>query len=476
MSSGSHEVRLHVYDLSGGMAMALSASMIGKHIEGIWHTGIVVYGKEYYYGGGLQVGVPGGTHYGTPARVETLGVTSESMQGFETFLSSIAADYSPQSYHLLDHNCNHFTAQAAEFLGVGPIPDYVSSLPEEFLSTPFGAMLRPVIDSMMGGMGGALGESVSSTPAFGGGAPPPTSSSSSFAGEGRSVGGEKMVLAEDRTPVAYVKFNGNGVADKVRGDVDVQNAVMSALGAGEDGMERVYGFIKAVRAKEERESLQVENGGGEMVDALLSVVLDVLNGSESSFPLLDIVRMAVLSLPLAEHLVEDVGDDRVERLWALVVGNGDLARGVRIMVFRLITNLLHAPGAREYVLANHDRSSSLLDALFGGLEVVDADPGVGKPAAAALHNLALIIDTSDMSDVYLRMVAGISQALLNVPSDSVPEYRTVKALLVLLLNAPHGAALAAQLGVGDLQFDGLEQGSFVATALSELQVMVANAM
>ena len=38
-------VSLNVYDLSQGLAKSLSQAIIGHQIEGIWHTGIVVYGK-----------------------------------------------------------------------------------------------------------------------------------------------------------------------------------------------------------------------------------------------------------------------------------------------------------------------------------------------------------------------------------------------------------------------------------------------
>ena len=51
--SGSHDggeepfetVKLHVYDVSQGMALKFSKPLLGKHIPGIWHTGIVAYGK-----------------------------------------------------------------------------------------------------------------------------------------------------------------------------------------------------------------------------------------------------------------------------------------------------------------------------------------------------------------------------------------------------------------------------------------------
>jgi hypothetical protein len=36
---GSHPVRLHLYDLTRGMAGALSPMLLGRRIDGIWHSG-----------------------------------------------------------------------------------------------------------------------------------------------------------------------------------------------------------------------------------------------------------------------------------------------------------------------------------------------------------------------------------------------------------------------------------------------------
>ena len=38
--------------------------MVGKQIDGIWHTGIVIYNKEFYFGGGISYDAPGMTPFG----------------------------------------------------------------------------------------------------------------------------------------------------------------------------------------------------------------------------------------------------------------------------------------------------------------------------------------------------------------------------------------------------------------------------
>lgn len=57
--SGSQTVQLYIYDLTSGMAAMMSQMLVGRHIEGIWHTAVVIYGREYFYGGqGIQSCMP----------------------------------------------------------------------------------------------------------------------------------------------------------------------------------------------------------------------------------------------------------------------------------------------------------------------------------------------------------------------------------------------------------------------------------
>ncbi|MGB1593038.1 MAG: hypothetical protein ACPIOQ_09825, partial [Promethearchaeia archaeon] len=66
-------VVLHVYDLSNGLAKTMSQSFLGKQIDGVWHTGVVVFGKEFFFGGGIQHDEPGRTPYGIPVDKIPLG-------------------------------------------------------------------------------------------------------------------------------------------------------------------------------------------------------------------------------------------------------------------------------------------------------------------------------------------------------------------------------------------------------------------
>lgn len=51
----STQVQLYIYDLTQGMSAMMSQMLLGRHIEGIWHTAIVVFGKEFFYGSqGIQ--------------------------------------------------------------------------------------------------------------------------------------------------------------------------------------------------------------------------------------------------------------------------------------------------------------------------------------------------------------------------------------------------------------------------------------
>lgn len=141
-------VQLYVYDLSNGLAQQLSVQLTGRQIDGIWHTSVVAFGKEIFYGQGISITPPGGSHLGQPTRIIEMGETAIDEDTFEQYISEMRHEFTAEKYHLLDFNCNTFSNECIAFLTGGSIPDYIKSLPMDFLSTPFGAALRPSIDAM----------------------------------------------------------------------------------------------------------------------------------------------------------------------------------------------------------------------------------------------------------------------------------------------------------------------------------------
>ncbi|CAI7908309.1 unnamed protein product [Closterium sp. NIES-54] len=137
----SHSVVLHVYDLSHGLARQLSQTLLGTAIDAVYHTGVVAYGTEYWFGAGIQRGVPGLTDFGPPMEAIRLGCTEIPRDLFEQFLADVSANYSPHRYSLLSHNCNHFSDEVAHFLLGRGIPSRILDLPRHVLSSPQGALL-----------------------------------------------------------------------------------------------------------------------------------------------------------------------------------------------------------------------------------------------------------------------------------------------------------------------------------------------
>ncbi|KAI4374397.1 hypothetical protein MLD38_012400 [Melastoma candidum] len=148
MAEEGHRVTLNVYDLSQGLAATLSTSFLGKAIEGIWHTGVVVFGNEYYFGGGTQHSPVGKTPYGVPLRFVDLGITHVPKDVFEMYLQEISPRYTAETYSLLTHNCNNFSNEVAQFLVGTSIPDYILQLPNEVMSSPMGSLILPMIQNL----------------------------------------------------------------------------------------------------------------------------------------------------------------------------------------------------------------------------------------------------------------------------------------------------------------------------------------
>ncbi|KAL3803859.1 hypothetical protein HJC23_004021 [Cyclotella cryptica] len=151
------EVHLAIYDLSMGMARNLSTQFLGPQhtIDIIPHTGLVVYGREYFFGRGIEWCTPEefrasrGIH---PVEVKLLGRTTTSRSEFEAWCLEQGRNgmFGVESYDLLSRNCNNFCQEAAIHglrLSNG-IPQWILDVPSKFLSSPMGMMMRPILEGM----------------------------------------------------------------------------------------------------------------------------------------------------------------------------------------------------------------------------------------------------------------------------------------------------------------------------------------
>lgn len=159
------EVKLAIYDLSHGLARSLSAQFLGPAhaIEIIPHTAILAFGREYYFGGGIQNCTHGEfTAYSglMPIEIQSLGHTTLTQQQFEAWCTTVgASEFAPETYDLLQHNCNTFSNVAAtRGLGLGQgVPQWILDVPGRFLASPMGQMIRPILDNMQLQGPGAVG-------------------------------------------------------------------------------------------------------------------------------------------------------------------------------------------------------------------------------------------------------------------------------------------------------------------------------
>ena len=146
----NNRVVYFIYDLSGGIVKGLSQAILGKEIEGIYHTAVYVFGKEYYYSGGINKSSPRKTQFGIPIKEINFGYTNKTQKEFESYLRSISSSFTSQNYNLISHNCNHFSDTALFFLTGNHLPSHILKQHEEILKTPLGRQVRPYLEAMSG--------------------------------------------------------------------------------------------------------------------------------------------------------------------------------------------------------------------------------------------------------------------------------------------------------------------------------------
>lgn len=135
-----------------GLARQFSYNLTGVQLDAIYHTSLVFAGVEFFFGQGIHRKIPGSTHHGKPIEVIHLGKTELPMDVISEYIDSLAQIYTTESYDLFLHNCNNFTQDLSMFLVGKDIPEHIRTLPQKFLETPIGQMLRGQIDQSVRSM------------------------------------------------------------------------------------------------------------------------------------------------------------------------------------------------------------------------------------------------------------------------------------------------------------------------------------
>lgn len=155
-----YKVYLRVYDLSNGAMKKFSPLVLNCSVAGVWHSSVVVYGTECYFGQkrGISGCKPGCyNHNAVPVRIIYMGLTEIKPEVFVEYLKGIESRYRSIDYSLTRHNCNTFTNELCQFLLGKEIPDYIKNICTEIMQTPTGQEIRPIVEGLEDLVGGFKG-------------------------------------------------------------------------------------------------------------------------------------------------------------------------------------------------------------------------------------------------------------------------------------------------------------------------------
>ncbi|KAI0852862.1 DUF862-domain-containing protein [Daldinia vernicosa] len=131
LSLSRTEIVINVYDLLPPSRLSSVLWTVGASLL---HSGVVINGKEYAYGGHDRPGLTG--VYWTPPKTEPPGGTfkTEILHGFsfatqaeiDTIIRHVSDEFQGASYNLLTRNCNHFTSYLCKKLTGRPGPGWLN--------------------------------------------------------------------------------------------------------------------------------------------------------------------------------------------------------------------------------------------------------------------------------------------------------------------------------------------------------------
>jgi len=403
-------VTLHVYDLSQGMASQMSPALLGKQIGGIWHTGTVVFGREYYFGGGICVDAPGATPYGSPVKEHVIGSTRKSLEEFLAFLRSVSPRFTVETYNLFEHNCNNFSEECSRFLTGKGIPEYIINLPSEVLSTSMGQMIRPMIDSMQTGIRDAsIGHEVNLGNGLGS-APVPMSASRYPA-----------LDALHREKIQLAKANRDAIKRKLR-ELDNSTDPYS--------IQSLFNYLET-------------------------------SSQANAFPALDLIRL--YALDTAHSKIIQTRLRWMVKRFVLIKSTGVGERASCMMALRTAVNLLFLGDVSEALL--EEDSEVLMDAAVEGLQHEHAQ--VRMAALSLVLNVAISVRNGVPLDESssVRLVCALAERLAEEATSSSEVGMLLGAIAAFSEGDEDSKLLAKTLDIDTQSIAKREAGNLSAAAL-----------
>lgn len=154
-------VVLHLYDLSKGMAQSVG------NVEGIWHTGVVVFELEYFYNGRVVHDTPNASDFGKASKALDMGWTLYKQEELHDYVcDNLTPLFTLDSYDTLSNNCNHFTDKVLLFLVGRSLQKDILQQEDKILAMPGMKMLLPAFKIMVRGLygdGGKRGTTVAAS-------------------------------------------------------------------------------------------------------------------------------------------------------------------------------------------------------------------------------------------------------------------------------------------------------------------------
>lgn len=469
-------VVVRVYDLSMGLAAQLSSSVLGTHIPLVPHTGVLVFGKEWFFSGGIQATDPSvfASTRGIPVgRTIDMGGTEVPEELFVEFLSERAPAYTPAKYNLLRHNCNHFSEEIVQFLCGKSIGEDILKVPEIVLASPFGTILAPFFDRVANqpiptseqtlwapssnpqehDALTSTTQTPSSAPSLPSGMQTPQAAM--IKGSQLSTGASAPTPEPGSLTSGFVTPAPAGSAHLLDERFRSNFPLRSEGGSTEEALKKLLAQVKTSEVSNLYEPLEATLSPllrGETLSELsplCGAVISLIQAwgtstPEDLFALLYLLRLAVLRAPpLAASLLKF---EFVKLLSTSLLEHASTSasRGARLMGFMLLSNAVSTEEGGRALASDASTTACVLHSISRAMKTA-GDPQQSQVAAALLYNLAFSIEAdSPQQTMEALMVALLDY--MGTQSDSETIERLLLALGRLLLRfCREATALALSL-------------------------------